>query len=228
MATWRDSDDPRCPACGEKITATAAYCMHCEVDFAPDGSVVSEETTDRPAPSADVSDADDVDFDGDSTDTVRTAGTATAGEDYEATTLLLRAPISLLMGLPGGLLIGFAVLGAAGHLSTVAGSSVFLLGWLGVAGYLLRKPLASDAIGDGFYVYAVVLLVIPLTWFLGDLGRLVLGGTNQTLADATIQVVVMELFFAFPAAFCLLVGYGCNYYARSRIEAALNERSAAA
>jgi len=31
--SWRDSEDPRCPECGEKISATATYCMHCYADL---------------------------------------------------------------------------------------------------------------------------------------------------------------------------------------------------
>ena len=36
--------DPRCPSCGEKVSATATWCMHCGVDFdepvdAGDGTV---------------------------------------------------------------------------------------------------------------------------------------------------------------------------------------------
>ena len=31
--SWRESSDPRCPECGGKIAATAAYCMHCEADL---------------------------------------------------------------------------------------------------------------------------------------------------------------------------------------------------
>lgn len=43
--SWRDSDDPRCPNCGGKITATATYCMHCEVDLVDDdtGEVLADD-----------------------------------------------------------------------------------------------------------------------------------------------------------------------------------------
>lgn len=31
--SWREADDPRCPECGEKISPTAYYCMHCYTDL---------------------------------------------------------------------------------------------------------------------------------------------------------------------------------------------------
>lgn len=35
-----DPTDPRCPACGEPVSATAAFCMHCETDLpSADGAV---------------------------------------------------------------------------------------------------------------------------------------------------------------------------------------------
>jgi len=46
--SWRDADNPRCPECGEEISATASYCMHCYADL-PSGET-----------DADVSSADDV------------------------------------------------------------------------------------------------------------------------------------------------------------------------
>jgi hypothetical protein len=48
MSSWRDATDPDCPECGEPISATSEYCMHCGAEFgAPDDS-------------ADVSNTDDV------------------------------------------------------------------------------------------------------------------------------------------------------------------------
>lgn len=32
-----DPSDPRCPECGEPVSATASYCMHCEADLPPAG-----------------------------------------------------------------------------------------------------------------------------------------------------------------------------------------------
>ncbi len=47
--SWRDAANPRCPECGEEISATASYCMHCYADL-PTGDT-----------GADVSPADDID-----------------------------------------------------------------------------------------------------------------------------------------------------------------------
>lgn len=50
--SWRDSDDPRCPECGEEISATATYCMHCYADLPTEDSATAID--------ADVDDSDDV------------------------------------------------------------------------------------------------------------------------------------------------------------------------
>jgi DNA-directed RNA polymerase subunit RPC12/RpoP len=34
--SWREADDPRCPECGDKISPTAYYCMHCHADLPDD------------------------------------------------------------------------------------------------------------------------------------------------------------------------------------------------
>lgn len=257
MSSWRESDDPRCPACGEKITATASYCMHCEVDFAPDGSVIEDTPSDsgestgqasqstddgggwagtQPAepdssastaesdptarPSADTSSSDDYD-----PDTGRTGSGQTG--TIEKTTLLLRGPVAILMGLPAGIMLLFTVLFITGSLSGVASMFLLLAGWVGTTGYLLRKPLASDAIGDAFYIYAGLLLVSPLLSFLGGLVVDLGGGVSSgSLAGRLFAVVFIELFLAVPAGILLLIGYACNYYARNRIEAMLNEQQA--
>lgn len=40
-----DPTDPRCPSCGEPVSATADYCMHCEVDLPSAGVDVAAGTT---------------------------------------------------------------------------------------------------------------------------------------------------------------------------------------
>lgn len=44
MSSWRDAEDPRCPECGEKISATASYCMHCHADLPGDTDEGYEDT----------------------------------------------------------------------------------------------------------------------------------------------------------------------------------------
>jgi len=50
--SWRDAKNPRCPECGEEISATASYCMHCYADL-PAGDTET-----------DVSPSDDIDTSG--------------------------------------------------------------------------------------------------------------------------------------------------------------------
>lgn len=40
--SWRDSSDPRCPDCGEKLASTAVYCMHCETDLDGDSDTTED------------------------------------------------------------------------------------------------------------------------------------------------------------------------------------------
>lgn len=285
MSSWRESDDPRCPVCDEKITSTASYCMHCEADFAPDGSVVSgsgDETPDDfsyaggtagpgstdsgggdaataadewtgPDDSADVDDSDDFtggesggpDVGQSSTPEVGQSSAPEVGQSstpevgqytgdgansgsVEKTTLLLRVPVSVMMGLPAGIMTFIAMLMAFGSLSATWAGTAFLAGWLGVTGYLLTKPLASDAIGDAFYVYAVLLLGLPVALSGGMVVRSLLGISEESIGDAVGVGIVMELFFAFPAAFFLLVGYAANYYAKQKMEEMLDQRDRAA
>ena len=144
----------------------------------------------------------------------------------EKTTLLLRGPVSVIVAFPAALLfLGGAFAGFSG-LSALSYGGIFLLAWVGVTGYLLTKPLASDAIGDAFYVYAAVMLLIPPTWILGETGRLLLGA-DVAIGDRIFSAIAFEFFLLFPAGFFLLLGYGANYYARKKIEAAMGERSGA-
>jgi len=53
-----DPKDPRCPTCGEPVSATASYCMHCEADLPPagfgeDASAATEPVDDAPVDEAD-------------------------------------------------------------------------------------------------------------------------------------------------------------------------------
>lgn len=150
--------------------------------------------------------------------------TPTSEADIEKTTLLLRGPVSLIMAFPAAILFTLGAVAGSTDLPGVGYGLVFLLSWVGVSGYLLTKPLASDAIGDAFYVYAVVLLLIPPVWILGTLVEVVLG-EDVAIGETMITAVVGEFFLLFPAAFLLLLGYGANYYARQKIESALGERA---
>jgi uncharacterized OB-fold protein len=146
--------------------------------------------------------------------------------DVEETTLLLRGPVSLIMSFPAGLLFMLGTYAGFGGFPGVAYAGVFFLAWAGVTAYLLTKPLASDAIGDAFYVYAVVMLLIPPVWILGTLVEVVLGA-DVAVGDRMLTAIIGEFMLLFPAGFLLLLGYGANYYARQKIEAALGEQTGA-
>ncbi|MFB6188903.1 MAG: zinc-ribbon domain-containing protein, partial [Halapricum sp.] len=188
---WRRSDDPRCPECGEKLAATASFCMHCEADL-PDGLAGGTTETvggDSPA-------GDDYDSDPTPTDHYDPESPTTPSEsaDYsgldddedgiEKTTLLLRGPIALVMAFPAALLALFGVVGAFDSLPAVGALVVLVGSYVAVAVYFGRKPLASDAIGDGLYLYGVLFVTIPLLWMVGDLVRLALG----TIPCCTLKI----------------------------------------
>ena len=43
--SWREAADPRCPECGEKISPTAYYCMHCYTDLPGDVDTTDPDST---------------------------------------------------------------------------------------------------------------------------------------------------------------------------------------
>jgi len=252
--------------------------MHCDADFAEDGSVIAEPGSGTSSGSAgtagsgdgssagtgptgtagstefggssgsgtgwgsassDITSSDDVDYgtagglsdepDVGQTSSIEADSTASADADsVERTTLLLRGPVCVIMGLPAGIMVVIAVGLAFADLPGGLTGLSFLVGWIGVTGYLLRKPLASDAIGDGFYVYAGLLLVLPIVLGIGMFVRALLGFSDDTIGEAVGLTLAFEFFFVFPAVFFLLLGYGANYYAKQKIEAALDQRGGAA
>jgi hypothetical protein len=277
--SWRDSDDPRCPECGEEISATATYCMHCYADLPTDGD-------------ADVSPADDVSFGqseqhnqreapdrgdvyGSGGETGRTSDAATAGTGMDTDTgdgahptkatgeddtdgafgplpnphsldglagrvasmvftdvpdadgipesvvtapLWMRAPVAFVAGLFAYLFFAIFLAILFNDLSFPGNWILFLGGFVGIMYWLGRKPLPSDIIGDACYGIALLLFVMPPTYFVNSLLRWVITGGEVSLETAAILTVFGAFLAYVPALVFMILGYAGNRYARSKLD----------
>lgn len=184
-------DGPFCPECGEPVSATADYCMHCYVDFPADFPAGSG----TPGTQA-----------GDGTDPAEppdpgTAATPTvAGERSGTSDDRLLDPdgivddsLTVLVGVVGGLVVGLVggiVLGIlTGHW---IGLLLGMVAWLGATAYLVRRPSVQAAVSKTGYAVAGILLLVPLI-------AVAPGAGNATLTEQAI-LFVMTLGFVAPLA----------------------------
>ncbi len=133
--------------------------------------------------------------------------------------LALRAPTAFVVSLPIAFVLLFVVLPSVGQLSGSLAGTVWFAAWIGSIAYLVRKPLPSDIIGDAFFVYAGLLLAIPLLIGAALLGNLLVdpAGAEESVGDIVMVVVVMEFTFAFPAAVLAAIGAFGNWWAERRL-----------
>lgn len=150
---------------------------------------------------------------------VASGGRAAAQAGDRSASLALRGPTAFVVSLPIAFALLFIVLPSVGQLSDSLAGLVWLTAWVGSIGYLVRKPLPSDIIGDAFFVYAGILLAVPLLIGASLLSTMVLqpGSTDNTLGDVVLMVVIMEFTFAFPAAFLALIGAVGNWWAEKQL-----------
>ena len=247
MSSWRDRKDPNCPECGEPISPTSQYCMHCNADLGV------------PNDSADVSDEDDWTRGSDSTDHDRGGvlsrlagylggGTDDARRDSDrrsepgrgtdhrtgtpggpttgpAAPLWLRAFTSFLVSIPVTLLAFFILVAVTDSLSGNASGLLLLTIWVGTIVYLVRKPLPSDIIGDAFYTLAGLILLGPVLGYAIMIVRAL--ATSRTLGDGfrtlLVQLLAIEFTLLWPAAFFAAIGYAGNWWAAKKLRSTGSE-----
>lgn len=146
-----------------------------------------------------------------------TAGST--GVENRSASLALRAPTAFVVSLPIAFALIFFVLPSIGQLSGTLAGLVWLAAWMGSIGYLVRKPLPSDIIGDAFFVYAGILLAVPFLVGASLLSSMLLqpGSTDTSLSDIVVLVVAMEFTIAFPAAFLAVIGAIGNWWAEKQL-----------
>lgn len=210
-------EGPFCPACGEPVSATAEYCMHCYVDFTDDNEPVA-----TPPDSGGVTDAGDTATDstesGDGYEQWKTGGEqgsvgSGASDPFEgydewkgegdATQLLdpdglLDNTLTVIVGIVAGLVVGLiSVIMLA--LLTENGWG-FLLGivvWLVTTAHLVRRRTVQGAIAHGGYALAVVLLAIPFV---------AAAMSGPSISDRLGALFAALMFVSIPAAISGVVG----------------------
>lgn len=197
-----DPMDPRCPDCGEPVSATANYCMHCEADL-PGTHLWGEEGADDTGPATGFGGSDAVDA-----GTVADAVAPDAGGDEAAgrgwlhpdglfdnvTTVGVGVVAGLFAGVLAALLVAFALPGGWPFL--VGG-----VGWLAAALYVARTRTAPGAVRKAGYLLAQLLAMLPV--FLAATAPM----QTDTLGNRVGVALILAVFVLPFAAGFAIVGY---------------------
>jgi hypothetical protein len=186
-----------CPSCGNEVAESAEFCRQCGEELQPveqSGSIEGEPSPEPHSPRADID--EDSRF-----------------GPYK--------PTNWKIGVTGavfGLLIGFLCAWATFNLG---GSAVFfLIGWVGSAIYLWRKPTVSGTIGSGLYISAIVLVLLPIVFYIpyiaqdADTAR----ETGQQIGG-TIGIVVWGFVFLLIAIVAAGIGYFFKKHEKKKLQA---------
>jgi hypothetical protein len=203
-------DGPFCPECGEPISGTADYCMHCYADL-PSGGV---ETVDRVSSGEDAA-TTRTDTGGSGPETAQSEP-ATRSDTRDADDHGILDPegtadnvLTVVAAIVGSIVIGFV---GFIELLLATGSAwalpVGFFAWLGGLAYLARQYSVQETIGKTFYGASLVLLLLPLI----SLNPGLEGG----IGDRVILFVTTLLFVAIPAGVFAGIGYGVLHFAPER------------
>jgi hypothetical protein len=205
-------DGPYCPECGEPISGTAAYCMHCYADLT-DWTPSAEATTVDDGPDDEggwVTDSDsDPDPSGDATGENDGAGESapSAGTDASGGDDALLDPdgladnaLTVVVGIGGGVVVGLVATVVLLVLTESAWGFAFgIVVWLAATAYLVRRRTVVGAVARTAYAVAVVLLLVPLVAFSPAMEATDLVGRVVIFATVLLGVAV-------PAAIAAGVG----------------------
>lgn len=221
MSGWRDAEDPNCPSCGEPVSATASYCMHCGTDFEPVDA--------DPSPGDDRGTGALTHDPGSDTTTslldwVRSqASSATATEDGSrdstaAAPYVMRIVTAVFVSIPLLLVVMLVTSPMFDRIAASFSGVTYLFIWLGAIVYLARKPLPSDIIGDAAYVLAGLILAAPMVAYTVYIGEALVGSTDQSGGALFGELIAIEIFLLIPAGVFMLIGYVGNRWARNRLQ----------
>jgi hypothetical protein len=215
------NDDPRCPECGEAISATASYCMHCYTDLS---DVDLTERVHRGAP-------DEVEYPGSETnegdyetmtgasETVQAAADLSGGgteghanEDGQWVDVprtgdgslldpdgIVDDTLTVVVAILASVVVGFGTLVML--LFVVESGWVLLLAllvWLWSTPYLSRRRTVQGAVSHGAYLLAAVLGSAPLVAAIA---------TSGGVGERAGSFGVAAAFAAIPVGVLLVVGY---------------------
>lgn len=241
--SWREADDPRCPECGEKISPTAYYCMHCHADLPGEVDTTATDSPDEiladdrePQPSAGFDRSEGLGSKvGESVDSLTSrhkldgvAGRLASmlvtdvpepeGVPRETFTapLWMRIPLALVAGVFVFIAVGIGTVLLFGEWLGPLGGVVTLALLVGIIWWLARKPLPSDIVADACYAIALALLLMPAAFAVNSgLSRALAGGSVN---DVLFEAVILQVFVIFPASVFLVIGFVGNRYARSKLD----------
>lgn len=194
-----DPTDPRCPTCGEPVSATASYCLHCEADLpTADGPPTDSTTSDAVESTTTV-------------DTTTAAGATTTADADAATpddssgptgaTGLLDDAATFVVALAAGLVSGLAILATTALL--IPGGGPFVVAvvvWLAVTNYAGRTPTVVGAVRRGGYAVAASLALVPVAAGLA-------GSVEPATLEGRLFTVVFLGAFVWPVA-AVVAGVG--------------------
>jgi hypothetical protein len=217
------NDDPRCPECGEAISATASYCMHCYTDLSDvdlTDRVHRDDATDGVEyPGAERNEGD-YETMTDASETVQAAaddlsGGGTAGhanEDGQWVDVpgtgdgslldpdgIVDDTLTVVVAILAGIVVGFGSLVML--LFVVESGWVLLLAlvvWLGSTAYLSRRRTVQGAVSHGAYLLAAVLASAPVVAAIA---------TSGGVGERAGSFGVAAAFAAIPVGILLVLGY---------------------
>jgi hypothetical protein len=171
--------------------------MHCGADLADEGP-----------DAADVTDADDYDTglddatgrpdSRDATGSAATSRSASTGGRLLDPDGLLDNSATVVVGIGGGLFVGFLSLIVLGVSLGGAGVALALVAWLGSTAVLVRQRTVFGAIQYGAYAVALALVALPLAVLVAD---------DSPLVDRLVGALLFEVVVGVVALVIAAVGY---------------------
>lgn len=163
-----DPSDPRCPSCGEPVSATATYCMHCEVDL-PTGP--EEARADTGGLSADVTEADPGMPTGDSRGRYGWLDPESTLDDVST------VAVGIVAGLLVGLLLVPLGIWALPDPQEDLAVGIALAGWLAASIWVGYTRTVFEATRKAGYALGVLVALVPVAvaWAIQDAGALLFG-----------------------------------------------------
>lgn len=213
-----DNPDEQCPYCGEPISATAIYCMHCYEDLPqsrsgtanqPSTTGASEVSWTNESASDGVASESATDGWSDNSATGSWSGSSSASSatgDSDARYRLhpegladnsLTVIVGVLTGSVFGALAGITILFI---LNSALAIPVAIVVWLAVTVHLARRPTLGNAVKRGTTAIAIGLLLVP-TIVLSP------NASSGSFAGALILFLFGEFVFGAVALVVLGVGW---------------------